>query len=165
MEGIGIARGWHIFAGEPEIIWHGGGTGGYRSFAGYAPSFKAAVVVLSNSNVTVDDLGRRLLDGKTSLMQAPKERQEISLEPEQLERFVGRYQLAPNFILTISREDDRLFAQATGQGRARIFPESETKFFYKATEAQLSFQSDSEGAVTGLTLHQRGRSVPAKRID
>jgi len=165
MKGVDIARGWHIALGEPEMIWHNGGTGGYRSFAGYAPDSKTAVVVLSNSIVSVDDLGRRLLDGKTPLMQAPEERQEISLQPVQLERFVGRYQLAPNFILTISREEDRLFAQATGQGRARIFPESETKFFYKATEAQLSFRVDSTGAVTSLTLHQGGRSVPANRID
>lgn len=160
-----IARGWHIFTGDPEIIWHNGGTGGYRSVVGYAPETKTAVVVLSNSTVSVDDIGRRLLDGKSPLMEAPKQRQEISLSDDQLERFVGRYQLAPSFIITVTREGDRLFAQATGQGRAQVFPESETKFFYKVTEAQLEFQTDSDGEVDALTLHQGGRSIPANRLD
>lgn len=165
MKGLEIARGWHIFKGENEVIWHNGGTGGYRSFVGFSPSAKVGVVVLSNSSVGVDDLGRHLLDQKTPLMEAARERTEITLEPEVLERYVGRYQLAPNFVLTITREEDRLFSQATGQGRAPIFPESETEFFLKVVEARLTFEVDAEHRVTRLVLHQGGQTVPAKRIE
>lgn len=40
---------------------------------------------------------------------------EIALDPGVLERYVGRYQLAPAAIITITRQDARLFAQLTGQ--------------------------------------------------
>ena len=162
---MAIARGWHIFAGDPEVIWHNGGTGGYRSFVGFSPSSGVGVVVLSNSQVTVDDLGRHLLDPDVELMKAPRERTEITLEDSTLERYVGRYQLAPEFILTVTREGDRLFTQATGQRKAPIFAETKTKFFLKVVEAEIVFQLDENEQVSGLELHQAGQVMPAKRLD
>ena len=44
-----------------------------------------------------------------------------------------------------------------------MFPESETEFFLKATEAQLTFVKDATGKVTGLILHQDG-DHEAKKI-
>ncbi len=49
-----IALGWHI---RNKIIWHNGGTGGFRTFAGFDPEKKTAVVVLTNSTQGADDLG------------------------------------------------------------------------------------------------------------
>ena len=38
-----IGLGWHILAGSTgEIIWHNGGTGGFRSFAGFNPAQNSA---------------------------------------------------------------------------------------------------------------------------
>jgi D-alanyl-D-alanine carboxypeptidase len=93
-----------------------------------------------------------------------KERQAITLAPEVLERYVGEYQLRPDFSLTVTRRGDRLITQATGQGEVEVFPESETKFFLKVTDAQLEFQKDAEGKVTGLILFQNGRQMPAKKV-
>ncbi|MCI0434904.1 MAG: beta-lactamase family protein [Gemmatimonadetes bacterium] len=36
---------------------HNGGTGGYRSLIGFDPDGRHGVVILSNANVGVDDLG------------------------------------------------------------------------------------------------------------
>ncbi len=69
---------------------------------------------------------------------------------------MGLYQLAPNFILTVTREGDQLFAQATGQPKLEIFAESERDYFYKVVDAQITFQTDAQGKATGLILHQNG---------
>jgi CubicO group peptidase (beta-lactamase class C family) len=45
------------------IYWHNGGTGGFRSFAGFAPAAEVAVVVLHARARSVDRLGLRLLEG------------------------------------------------------------------------------------------------------
>ena len=55
-------------------------------------------------------------------------------------------------------------AQATGQPKFELFPSSETEFFLKAVEAQVSFVKDDEGKVTELILNQNGRKMPAKKI-
>ena len=46
---------------EPEIIWHNGGTGGYRSFIGFTADKKAGVVVLCGVSKSVDALGLDIL--------------------------------------------------------------------------------------------------------
>jgi CubicO group peptidase (beta-lactamase class C family) len=103
-----IALGWHIFktpSGQ-EIIWHNGGTGGYRSFIGFDPKKRAGVVVLSNrfTNTGVDDIGRHLLDPSSPLIEPAKVRKEIAVDEKVLERYVGTYELAPTFAITITRE-------------------------------------------------------------
>lgn len=94
----------------------------------------------------------------------PKEGREVALSPEQLQRCVGRYELAPGFVLEVTRERDRLFSQATGQERVEIFAEAETEFFLKVVDAQLSFQLDGAGRAKALVLHQGGRDITAKRL-
>jgi beta-lactamase regulating signal transducer with metallopeptidase domain len=92
-------------------------------------------------------------------------RQEVFIDPNILEKYVGYYQLGPYAIFTIRRQGDQLFVQLTGQRSLEVFPESTTKFFYKAVRAQLSFTSDAQGRATGLVLHQNGFEKPAPRID
>ena len=94
----------------------------------------------------------------------PKVHKEINLDPKRFDGYVGQYQLAPNFILTITREGDAFFAQATGQPKVQIFPEGEREFFYKVVDAQITFETDSTGRATSLTLHQNGATMPAKRV-
>lgn len=162
-----IALGWHItnISGS-EIVWHNGGTGGYRSFIGFDPKKRIGVVVLSNTftGEGIDDIGRHLLNPALPLWQAPKLAKEIAVEPSVLDRYVGLYELAPNFVLAITREGNRLYSQATGQPRTELFAESETKFFLKVVDAQITFQTAAGGRATGLILHQGG-DHPAKRVE
>ena len=48
--------------------------------------------------------------------------------------------------------------------KVEIFAESETGFFLKVVDAQITFVRDSTGAVTGLVLHQNGRDTPGRRL-
>jgi serine-type D-Ala-D-Ala carboxypeptidase/endopeptidase len=45
-----------------RMHWHNGGTGGFRSFVGLVRETQTAVVVLANTNRSVDLLGLRLLE-------------------------------------------------------------------------------------------------------
>jgi D-alanyl-D-alanine-carboxypeptidase/D-alanyl-D-alanine-endopeptidase len=47
--------------GPVEIVWHNGGTGGYRTFLGLDKAHHRAVVVLATAN-SPDDIGRHILD-------------------------------------------------------------------------------------------------------
>lgn len=160
---IGLA--WHRLrtpAGN-WLVWHNGGTGGYRSFTGYSEKTGEGVVVLANTSNSVDDLGFHLLDPSFPLSPPPKLRVEVPLPEATLERYVGTFELAPTFALVITREGDHLFLQATGQPRAPLFAEREDEFFLKVVDAQVSFTKDGAGLVTGLVLHQGGAHQPAKK--
>lgn len=99
----------------------------------------------------------------------PEPRKEAQIAPERLdvllERYVGRYQLGPGAVMTISRQGDRLHAQLTGQPRLELFPESETRWFPKAVDAVIEFHGAEDGAADSLTLFQAGREMKAQRVE
>jgi serine-type D-Ala-D-Ala carboxypeptidase/endopeptidase len=164
---LSIALGWHILGKHgTEIIWHNGGTGGYHSFLGFDKKKGLGVVVLSNSVSDIDDIGLHLLESRFELAKYEplKVRRPIKVAPQVLEAYVGQYELTPGFVITISRDGDRLYAEATGQSKIEIFPESETEFFLTIVDAQISFVKDEKGEVTHLVLHQMGRSTRGNRI-
>jgi serine-type D-Ala-D-Ala carboxypeptidase/endopeptidase len=79
-----VALAWMVSTHNgKEIVWHNGGTGGYRSFMGFDPKTRVGIVVLSNAETTVgvDDIGRHLLDASFSLMKRPKEHKGIAVHP------------------------------------------------------------------------------------
>lgn len=45
-----------------RLLWHDGGTGGFRSFCAFAPETGAHVVVLSNGTRRVDRIGFRIME-------------------------------------------------------------------------------------------------------
>ena len=65
----------------------------------------------------------------------------------------------PKFSIVITLEGNQLMAEATNQPKFPIFPESETKFFYKVVDAQLEFFKNDQGQITHLVLHQGGQDV------
>ncbi len=165
------ALGWHILQHNGrDLIWKDGGTYGFGSFIGFDAKAKVGVVVLANSfSLTAgvaDEVGLHLLDTSLPLAGAPaKERTAIPVDPRILEGYVGRYQLTPTFIITISRDDDRLYEQATGQSKLQIFAESEREFFLKVVDAQITFKTDAQGRATELILHQNGLDQRASRVE
>jgi D-alanyl-D-alanine-carboxypeptidase/D-alanyl-D-alanine-endopeptidase len=173
--GLEIALGWHIFAGKgKEIIWHNGGTGGYRTFIGYDPKARTGVVVLSNAGTLAgpDDIGRHLLDPETPLLAQnsplvtpPKTHTEVTVDPKLFDGYVGRYQFAPAVFLTVTRDGGHLFVQLTGQPALEVFPESEKDYFLKVVDAQVTFETNSQGKATAVVLHQLGRDQRAMKIE
>ena len=163
-----IGMGWFTLSHpKGEIAWHNGMTGGYNAFAGYDRATGKGVVVLSNmaSTVGIEDIGFHILEPGLPLATMPKLRQAAEIDPALLDRYVGKYALTPAFVLEVTREGDGLFVQATGQQKLPVFAENETSFFYKAVDAQLSFEFGPDGTATSLTLHQGGYSQPGKRIE
>lgn len=168
MANVEIALGWHILSNyDREIIWHNGGTGGYHSFVGFDPKSRTGVVVLSNSANDIDDIGRHLIEPRYVLAKIapPREHKEIAVDPKVFDALVGKYQLAPGAILSIMHDGDKLMTQLTGQPAFQIFPESETEYFLKVVDAQLSFVKGADGKVMQVVLHQNGRDMPAPRVE
>jgi len=163
-----VALAWHILEHNGnEIIWHNGGTGGYRSWMGFDLKKRIGVVVLSNSANGVDDIGQHLVDSSLPLVpyEAPKQRTAISVDPKVLDGYVGRYQLTPQFIITVTREQGSLYVQATGQPKFEIFAESPTEFFLKVVNAQITFVTGPDGHTTEMILHQGGANQHLKKIE
>ncbi len=166
--GMRIGLAWHVREqGGRVIIWHNGATGGYHAFAGFDPARHLGVVILTNSQLSVDDLGFHLLDPSMPVTppSLPPRRTAISLSPAELEPLVGEYQLAPGAILSVTRDSDQLYIQLTGQSRFPVYPETGSRFFLRVVDAVLEFERDASGEVTAVVLHQNGRDVRGVRTE
>ena len=159
-----VGLGWHRMPTSTDtIVWHNGGTGGFRAYLGLVPTTGRAVVLVSNAGGQgADDIGFHLLD--PSLPLAPPGRRAIDVAENVLSSYVGTYELAPQFSIEVTLVDGSLRAQPTGQPQIRLWPESETKFFIREVDAQVTFQVAGDGTVTGLVLHQNGRDMPGRKV-
>ncbi len=141
-----------------DVFSHGGGTGGYRSFLACSVKTGAASVVLSNVALGVEDVGLHLVEPARFALNAVKK--PVVVEAAVLAKYVGRYELAPGFTLTVTQEGGQLLAQATGQGRFELFAAGEREFFARVAPVEVTFAADG----AQLTLKQGGRETVAKRI-
>ena len=78
--------------------------------------------------------------------------------------YVGEYDYGHNAILTVTKEGDRLLAQLTGQPKFEIFPRSETEFFWKVVNAQVTFVKNDKGKVSKIIHHQAETEIQAPKI-
>ncbi|WP_303315222.1 serine hydrolase [Flavivirga abyssicola] len=82
-----------------------------------------------------------------------------------LQTYIGKFELKPGFIITITKEGSQLKGHATGQSTVDLFPKSENVFYLKVVNAQLTFNKNSEGKVDSITLLQNGKEMRGKRIE
>jgi CubicO group peptidase (beta-lactamase class C family) len=142
------------------VTWHNGETGGYASFLGF--NHEIGIVILTNiasNNVTA--LGTHLLES-SAMPNVP------NLQPPPTAHgnspYVGVYELAPSFKITVFEEDGTLYGQGTGQPRFKLVPQSGDTYKVEGIDATVTFNRDASGKVTSLVLHQNGRDLPGKRV-
>ena len=90
---------------------------------------------------------------------------EIVVPDALLESYVGDYELMPGFILSITKEDNKLKAQATGQPKFDIFAKSNNVFYLKVVVAEITFNTNDKGVIDTLTLVQGGQTLTGIRVE
>ncbi len=170
---------FHADIGGIPVVSHGGAWGGYRAELMRVPSEHLSVALLSNcgssnpSAMAEEILSIILADR----LPASDEKEEpvaeteasgyveVGIDPSLFDAYVGDYglEIQPDFVLTFSRQGDRFYSQATGQGQLEIFPASDSTFFLKDIDASLTFHREDDGSVDRVTLHQGGDFV-ARRV-
>lgn len=147
--------------------------------------FKLNVEMFPKSGNPYDSLGEAYLEDNQKDLALANYKKAVELDPKNVnavqivrrlegketkadssgyDAFVGDYELAPNFILTITKEGDKLFGRATGQEKLELEPFSETQFTATSVKANISFEKDSDGKIIGLVLVQGGQNIKAKKI-
>ncbi len=161
---MSVGKAWHIKTGKDgDIIWHNGGTGGYKAFAGLVKETGKGVVILTNSAKSVDDIGFKLLDPGSELADIKFSSDAVELSESTLSKYVGVYELHPAFKITILKEDKQLFSRGTGEERLKIYPENDTTFYFTGVDAKISFQL-KQGLVESLVLIQNGKEMVGKKV-
>lgn len=146
---------------------HMGWIEGYASYILRVPDDRLTVVVMSNVdgapvNAMARDLAALALGVRHAAVQ---EHKVVEVDPALYDAYVGRYELAPDFVVTVVKEGGRLMAQAPGRPKLELLPESEIEFFVKEYDAQVMFVWGGEGRVSHAVISLNGRETQAEKIE
>lgn len=154
--------------GESSHIYHDGASVGFVSQLIAFTERGQGAVFMTNSG----DFGFEMIDAIEKAIArvynwpdwVPKEQVSVEVHPHIYDAYVGKYEIRPNFHLTITQADDALRLQPAGQPSMELYPTSETQFFAKVVNAEVTFVRDEAGEVTALKLQQDGKETSAKRV-
>ena len=168
-DGAETGYGYGLSVGEQgglKRVSHGGADVAHRSMLVYFPEINAGLTAQSNhaqfNSGVAYELAAAFFKDDLKEEEAPTadagEFDPATYDAEDFDEFAGRYALdvAPDFILTFTREGDTFHTQATGQQRLEIVPTSDSTFRLLAVEASVTFLRGEDGEVEGLTMHQNG---------
>ncbi|MDG3583785.1 serine hydrolase domain-containing protein [Galbibacter pacificus] len=149
---------WFI---NPEgIIFHGGGTGGFRTFIAIDGKHGKVVAIMTNSGSSpAEDIAEYLMDPDKNPLDFAKE--EMPITAEELMDFEGNYiNDGLNMTYNFSLVEDALHAQLNNQPEFPVYYQGESTFFYKIVKAKIVFERDENNTVVGLILYQNGQEIP-----
>jgi ketosteroid isomerase-like protein len=99
------------------------------------------------------------------LQTIPSEPVAIRVDPKIYDDYIGKYD-NPILPFSVTKDGDRLMAIPDDKRRpaAELFPESETEFFLKGRDVQITFIRDRKGQVTHALVRLNGAPIRARRI-
>ena len=164
--GIGPYRGLNT-------VGHAGGDAAYRSFAFWFPDQRFGVVVLSNfGTLNPQQMAMKIADlyladklTPEPPKPAPVERTAAKVDPAIFDAYAGRYLLDGRTLVTISKEGNKLMGQAAGQSKSELIPQSETTFFVKEANSEVTFERDEKGNVVRFAMKSATQNQSAKRLN
>jgi len=91
--------------------------------------------------------------------------EEIYITEEMLESYVGRYELAEDLVIIVSKAGMQLKAKAEGREEYEFMPKSSNVFYAKGVDIQITFNTNEEGKVIGLTLLAGGDETTGPKVE
>jgi hypothetical protein len=149
-----------------DVISHGGGLHGFVTQLAYYPKEKISVVMFSNTAEPEVAFNPHAV-AETYLwnkMESQNSYAEASVKPKDLQQYVGRYELSGIGVMHITTEENKLYAQLSGQPTFEIFPLAENEFFWKVVDARLKFFKNEKGEITQAILFQNSQELAAKKL-
>jgi len=144
---------------------HGGANEGFLSQMTMYKELGMGAVVMINSNEggpLLREIERAIAREYGWPEGLTEDKAAVRVSAEILDALVGDY-AGETLKCTITREGDRLFLKPAAQPPIELFAESDTKFFAKILNIELTFEKTDQGEVKALTLQQDNRSTSAQR--
>jgi CubicO group peptidase (beta-lactamase class C family) len=148
-------------------VGHNGGIDGFAStYLRFIEDGTVAVALMNQEDAAMPEILQGLAQLATGgTPTPPAQRQEVDLEEALLSEYVGRYEFAPVFSITLRLVGKQLISQATNQPAIPVFAEKKDVLFPKVVPATLEITCGPDGKVDGLILRQAGREMKAKKVE
>ncbi|MEZ0277014.1 MAG: DUF3471 domain-containing protein, partial [Roseimicrobium sp.] len=154
-----------------KSIWHNGGLDGFTSELRRFPDQKVSIVILSNSaspiggftTASIAELAARQFLWREMKPQLCFHEQSLA-EGTKLEDYLGTFDFSGLGVMRFRIERGKLQAKLADQKWGDIAPSARDTFSEPAMDATFEFQRNEKGAVSAVTLKQRGSKLKGSRF-
>lgn len=152
--------------GQATYFGHGGADEGFRAqlLVNRDKGYGAVVMVNSDNGEIMNEIIRSIAREYQWEDFLPQPIETVSLDPARLDDFTGRFLVNPDRVLTITRENGKLFAEPTQAPKVELFAISEREFIRTDAKVQYDFQKSAAGTVEAIKIHFNGTTSEARRI-
>jgi CubicO group peptidase (beta-lactamase class C family) len=165
--GLKYGYGWQMneYRGM-ESVSHSGGLHGFISQLLRVNKENMTVVMLTNVMPPQVEIDPMKVAELYLWKQMPQQESFKQLETQEkdIDKYTGRYDFGHGMVMLITKEQDGLYAQMSGQGKFPIFPSSPGHYFWKVVEAKIHFITDAQGNVTQSHFEQGSFIVDAPKM-
>jgi hypothetical protein len=155
---------------EKKEIMHSGGLHGFISNLSRIPDENLTVVTLTNTTPTMEGLNPQEVSHIFSeyaiweKLAPQKSYAEVVIDRNKLKDYVGRYDYGNSMVMVISLEENKLFAQMSGQPKYELYANKDDEFFWKVVEANITFIRNDSGIVTHAVHYQGGTELKVTKL-
>lgn len=157
-------------------LYHAGADAGFRSYLLRFPHQRLGVVVLSNlASIDAGHLARQVAEvyledeiAAVAERTGPQPEDDIgspTATPARFGELIGEYDLGTGVVMAISRDGNRLLANASGQRPVTLVPLSSDRYLVEGSQQYIQFARDTDGIVTEIRLEEPGSSLTAPRVN
>lgn len=152
--------------GQQLYFGHDGADEGFRAqlLVHREKGYGAVVMVNSDNSQIIGEIFRAIAREYGWDEYLPAELETVSVAPERLSSYAGRYLVNPDRVLNVTTEGGRLFAEPTQGAKIELFPISETTFARQDAPLRLTFAPAAAGPPDKLTLIGGNNSSDVPRL-
>lgn len=159
-----------IWPGDGDLFKHGGLTSGFAAGLAFDRKTRRGIVMLSNCGSTTSFVDGHVSECfRTGL--SPRPAQTVPVQPAVYDHYAGLYRSDAGELCVIRHEGSRLVTHWLGKpGKPvrnysfEVFPQSDSVFYNKLWDVELSFGRPDNGTEAKLTLISPNGNVEATRI-
>jgi CubicO group peptidase (beta-lactamase class C family) len=152
--------------GQATYFGHGGANEGFRSqlLVNRDKGYGAAVMVNSDNGRIINEIIRAIAKEYQWEDFLPQPLEIVSADPAKLDDYAGRYLVDTDHVLTVTKENGKLYGKPPLSPKVELFAISENEFTRRDENHQFAFARGEGGKVDSVRIRFNGEPVEARRL-
>jgi CubicO group peptidase (beta-lactamase class C family) len=152
--------------GQATYFGHGGANEGFRSqlLVNRDKGYGAVVMVNSDNGQIMGEIIRAIAKEYQWEDFLPQPLEIISADPAKLDDYTGRFLVDTDHVLTVTKENGKLYGKPPWSPKFELFAISENEFTRKDENHQFAFTKGEGGKVDSVRIRFNGQPVEARRL-
>jgi len=152
--------------GQATYFGHGGADEGFRAqlLVNRDKGYGAAVMVNSDNGEIMNEIIRAIAKEYQWEDYLPQPLETVSVDPARLDDYTGRFLVNPDRVLTITKENGKLYAEPTLSPKVELFALSENEFTRTDANIQYAYAKGEGGKVDSVKIRINGGTTEARRL-